>query len=245
MCTVSWLIADGRYELFDNRDESLRRSPARAPEVELLAGVRVIAPRDGDAGGTWIGVNELGLTLALLNAWHLELPEPAGGFVSRGLLVRSLLDAATAAQVAVRLAAGSLERYRGFQLAAFEPGLPAPRVASWDGARLAEVVPVLPLVSSSRGPERAQRERRAALERLAEGRPLDRELLARFHASHLPERGSWSACMHRADAETKSASHVCVDERWVSFRYAAGAPCRAAWGEPLRLARRVPVAAGR
>lgn len=245
MCTVSWLIADGGYELFDNRDESRRRSPALPPRLEVLEGVRALAPRDGDAGGTWIGANELGLALALLNAWHLDVSEPPRGFVSRGLLVRSLLDAGTAAEVEGRLRAASLERFRGFCLAAFEPGLPAPRTLTWDGAELREVAPALPLVSSSLGPQRAHRERRRVLAGLVEGRapaPLDRELLEAFHASHLPERGPWSVCMHREDAHTKSCCHVRVDPREVVVRYAPGPPCRTPFDAPLRLARRSAVA---
>ena len=69
MCTVSWTPLDGGYALAMNRDERRTRAPATPPERRELDGVPVLLPRDGEAGGTWIAVNALGHTLALLNRW--------------------------------------------------------------------------------------------------------------------------------------------------------------------------------
>jgi len=48
-----------------NRDE-FRNRPA-APWSQLSVNPKIVAPRDGKAGGTWIGVNESGLVVALSN----------------------------------------------------------------------------------------------------------------------------------------------------------------------------------
>jgi len=235
VCTASWLIHPDGYELFFNRDESVRRGTARPPERLALGGVRVLAPRDADAGGTWLGVNEHGLALALLNAWDAR--EGLAGAKSRGLLVQELLDARDAATVLARLAEEDLARYRGFTLALFEPGR-APRARAWDGRALAELEPRSPLCSSSLDRGRAQAERERVWARLLSDQPgPSRALLERFHASHEPERGPWSPCMHRADAATVSASQVRVDARAVALRYADGPPCTAGFGPWLALER--------
>src|ERR1051326_3966193 len=67
VCTVSWTHQPGGYHLLCNRDEKRTRGAARAPELRLIGGTRCISPADSDFGGTWIAVNEWGLTLCLLN----------------------------------------------------------------------------------------------------------------------------------------------------------------------------------
>jgi hypothetical protein len=244
MCTLTWLaLADG-YELFCNRDELHTRPPASPPEVASHRGVRYLAPTDGQAGGTWVGVNELGLGLCLLNAWRAALPEPPEGFESRGTLVRGLFDARSQADVSERLRADDLARYPGFRLTVFEPGRD-PRLFAHTSRDLVEERAEPPIVSSSLDRERAFAERREVLERLrAESGGADAALLAAYHASHLPERGPWSVCMHRDDAATVSATHVRVDRERIELRYAPGPPCTTPFGETLGFAR-APAGAGR
>jgi uncharacterized protein with NRDE domain len=67
MCTVTWLMEADSYTVFFNRDELKTRSHALHPAIKEQNGVRYIAPVDLDGGGTWIGVNEFGLTCGLLN----------------------------------------------------------------------------------------------------------------------------------------------------------------------------------
>lgn len=236
MCTASWRHAADGFELHFNRDESVRRGRARPPEPLEVEGVRALAPIDADAGGTWLGVNEHGLAVALLNAWDLrdDPREPR----SRGLLVRDLLAAADVRGAVARLAREDLARYRGFTLLFLAPG-GAAGVRHWDGRALGELPPERPLASSSLDGGRARNERRALFARLAgDGPEPSREALERFHASHEPERGPWSPCMHRLEAATVSASQVRVDARAVGLRYADGPPCESAFGAWLTLARR-------
>ena len=66
---------------------------------------------------------------------------------------------------------------------------------------------------------------------------LDPQERLSFHRSHRPVRGPWSVCMHRLDARTVSYSQLRASETELSFRYAQGAPCRAALGPALILDR--------
>jgi len=52
MCTATWLRGITGYEVFFNRDELATRKPARPPARRDRGGVRILAPLDGDAGGT-------------------------------------------------------------------------------------------------------------------------------------------------------------------------------------------------
>lgn len=240
MCTATWLIHSDGFELFFNRDESLRRGAGRAPERLVLGGVRALLPVDSDEGGTWLGVNELGLALGLLNGRDgrdgRDVRPAQSEPRSRGLLVRELLAAPDADEALTALERESLARYRGFTLAVFEPGR-EPRVRTWDGEQLVATSARPPLASSSLDGGRAQRERERVFAALHEDRVPGRDSLARFQASHAPERGPWSPCMHRADAATVSASQVRVDARSVALRYAAGPPCTTAFGDWLELER--------
>ena len=85
MCTASWLIEADGYELFCNRDESKMRQPAAPPALRERLSVKFLAPADGDFGGSWISVNEFGLSLCLLNFYPAVTQHASP--TSRGLLV--------------------------------------------------------------------------------------------------------------------------------------------------------------
>lgn len=227
MCTLTWARTGEGYELFFNRDELKTRRPALPPEVRSTGGVRWLAAIDADAGGTWLGVNERGVTVGLLNGWRgRDRARPDA--TSRGLLVTSLLDAGSTAELARRLEARDLTEFRSFSLVALEPGAAPALRATWDGERLEREHlgdDRQPITSSSRDPEGALRSRRAVWSRLAAGGPPDPSALRAFHASHDPEPGAWSPCMHREDASTVAFTHVTVRAARVSLDFRAGPAC--------------------
>ena len=78
------LIAANREEAFDR--------PTQHPKIQSGT-PRVVCGIDRQAGGTWLGVNQFGLLVAVANRRkNVVLPEPR----SRGLLCRALLDRRTA-----------------------------------------------------------------------------------------------------------------------------------------------------
>jgi len=248
VCTLTWARTPTGYELFFNRDELKTRRPALPPCERETGGVRWLAAIDADAGGTWLGVNQYGLSIGLLNGWRGRDLARADA-VSRGLLVTSLLDAAGTDEVERRLRARALDVFRSFALIALEPSRDLLR-ATWDGERL-ELERLAdgrqPISSSSRDPEGAERNRRAVWSRLAgAGRLPGSAELAAFHASHEPEPGAWSPCMHREDAETVSFTRISVDGDGIALAYRAGATCGGAPFETRHLARTaVPAPADR
>jgi hypothetical protein len=217
--------------VFFNRDELATRKPARPPFRRDRGGVRILAPQDGDAGGTWIGVNEFGLTVGLANGPRVETEVDASAFRSRGLLVLDLLESADLAEIEARLSGSDASMYRPFSLFAIDRS-GAGRTWSSDGGRIAgrpaEIDGAL-LLSSSRDAEQARSIRTSTLARMSRAHGgLSADLLAAFHASHEPERGPLSPCMHREDARTVSLTRIRVGEGRADVEYQEGPPCEGA-----------------
>lgn len=179
MCTVTWLQHDHGYEVFCNRDELHTRKPALPPRLHERNGVCALAPVDAEAGGSWIGVNEFGVALCLVNHYPHNIPplrgvrgvssrvredahkssntplkgeiDGAKKYRSRGLLLTELLDCASLEIIAARLEREKLEQYPPFMLLAF--GLHAPfRLLRWDEKKLRHkrlLATDLPVTSSS------------------------------------------------------------------------------------------------
>lgn len=236
MCTVTWSYRTGGYDLLMNRDELHERGPALPPQERTTDGVHFLAPIDTDADGTWIAVNELGVTVGLLNRYPAGYAPSTGlPFRSRGKLVLSLAGAGSAADAVEALLASAVSDYRPFTFFAMDDAEIDGVV--WDGdGDPRRFSPQMPLSSSSfRGAE-VVAARQALFERELAGaggtagelRSPDRipvNRLRAFHAAHDPERGAFSVCMKRPDAATKSFSHVSVDRDTVRFHYHDGAPC--------------------
>lgn len=236
MCTVTWQILEDGYEVFCNRDELKTRKPALPPCFAECNGVRYLAPVDPEGGGSWLGVNEFGLALCLVNHYPCNegissLPgDHEKGYRSRGLLLTGLLDCASPATVLKRLWHKALDQYRPFLLLAFELHGRF-RMAEWNGLDL-HVRQLkqadLPVTSSSFATNAVISLRKENFAQLAQ-RHVSRphEMLVKFHHSHLPARGAYSVCMHRSDAETVSFAHMHVTNTNAELRYYPAAPCLA------------------
>lgn len=226
MCTVSWLHTGGGYELLFNRDERHARQPALAPQIKERRGVRFIAPADGDFGGSWVGVNQFGLSLGLLNCYGDWTPDPAREYTSRGLLLTDLLDCRSRDEVYSRVRRLALPRFQPFTLLALAPEQPA-LLARWTGHEClidGDAESHMPLSSSSFDPPGVVELRQRLFEQMAAGQ-VDSDILYAFHRSHEPARGAYSVCMHRDDAATVSFSWVKVVGDSIRFTYHAAAPC--------------------
>ncbi len=241
MCTVSWLSWPGGFDLYFNRDESRMRGRGEAPgSYGSESGVRYLAPRDPDAGGTWIVVNEFGTAACLLNRY------PADGSIqhsrpgaSRGHIVRDLADARDAVEAEQRLLERDLSVFQPFTVLAIDAESNT-RLMVWDAHELIrDPRPEMPLASSGHSPATVEAERRTVWR--AMDQPGDHEAragrLLAFHQSHAPRRGALSPCMHRVEARTVSLCHVGVSPARVTMAYADGAPCRTPLSPPLALAR--------
>ncbi len=241
MCTVSWIHEPDGYQLFCNRDEKRTRPAADAPRVYKRDGVRWLAPVDPAGGGAWIGVNENGVTVCLLNRAAGSNPaEPSPR--SRGLLTWDLLDLSGVdeARDRLRLHRG-LCLYAAFTLLVLEPGRAA-LIANWDGQEL-RIDPHgdnrMPLISSSFDPIGVEVKRRAEFQQMVDlNGGISTSMLRSFHQNHGVCPGPYSVCMHRGDAQTVSFTRVRVTEDAVELIYSPQPLCKDAEAAHVTLERR-------
>jgi hypothetical protein len=210
-----------------NRDESLARAAAHPPQVFTRAGRLALYPTES-TGGSWVGVNDAGITVALIN-WY-AIPRAAGiGRVSRGSVVPAVLAAADAEEARTAIAALSKRDMAPFRLLAFAPCERTVREFRWDQQTLDEVPHAWAprhWFSSGHDEPRTQHTRgdvaREAWRDLCAGRL---PWLRRLHASHAPERGPFCFCMHRMDAATVSYTEIALTRRTATMRYHDGPLC--------------------
>jgi uncharacterized protein with NRDE domain len=234
VCTVSWLPGPGGYLLCFNRDENRARRAGLPPTLREIDGLQVLAPTDADAGGTWLGVNGAGLSVGVANLYGQSVPAPEEP-ISRGRLVLDLLRYRRLNEVAEVLKGVPLEHYRPFTLIGAEPGAAA-QLWSWNGRMMSvETRPESGLLVASSAVDQAGAvaARRALFQEAEAEGPLTPERLSALHASHRPERGGRSICMHRVDASTVSFTRVEVTTDRIAISYAPGPPCHTRLGTPL------------
>ncbi len=82
MCTVSFIARRHGYLLAMNRDEQLTRAEGLPPKIVHVGERKVICPSE-PGGGTWIAVNDAGVTFALIN-WYSVQARVQKNPVSRG-----------------------------------------------------------------------------------------------------------------------------------------------------------------
>jgi len=97
-----------------NRDEKIAR-PALAPGRHWPDSPHILAGKDLEAGGSWLGLGDQGMIAGVLN--RPESLGPAPGKRSRGELVLKALEHADAATAAKALAALPASDYRPFNFA--------------------------------------------------------------------------------------------------------------------------------
>ena len=235
MCTLTlaWRVfVDAPVVVAANRDEGLDR-PSEPPGV-VEEDPRVVAPRDAEAGGTWIGYNEHGLVVGVTNRWT---DADLAGERSRGLLVRDALresDAESATRLVER-AVGDAE-YAGFNLVVADAN--AALLLEWDGRlRVTQLDPGVHVVVNvgADGRFSIPSHRPDAAERQAENARKVREALApepgetavawRDRAGAILGDHQYGVCVHGDGYGTRSSSLVTLGTEGASYEFADGPPC--------------------
>ncbi|HEY5145261.1 MAG TPA: NRDE family protein [Polyangiaceae bacterium] len=221
-----------------NRDERYDR-PASA--VHRWAGERFVAPRDDEAGGTWLGVNDQGLFVGITNRSGAVKDDARE---SRGVLVVEALRAASASGLHASLAALRTERFNAFHLlyadtrAAFVTWSDGASVSQQELAPGTHIVTERSLGGDDRERTELVRQRLGAIDRSRVPDPESIEALLKLHGAPHPLGGT---CVHVPEVGygTRSSAVYFGAERVEDSRlyWAEGQPCTATYEDRSALVR--------
>ena len=215
--------------LFGNRDEQRSRT-SLSPQIatDERSGVQWLAGTDAKASGTWLGINEYGLVVAVTNRPEYQPARPSR---SRGLLCRDLL-ACEAVDEAVIEAERQLraETYSGCNLLLFT-GEAAAVIEVGDDFFVTELPPGIHIFGN--GPPNDTHDARVCRVREELGPlpvdvPLDRWLSEARNLRGLHDRDANRAiCRHGAEWGTVSSTITAVTSNIENARYLYndGLPC--------------------
>lgn len=220
MCTVSIVPHASGYRLMCNRDEQRSRVRAIPPTLRRTGGRLAAFPIDPAGGGTWVGVNDAGLAIALLNRASGRRAGTAGQ--SRGRIVRRLLAEGSLRAACQAAHALELTRFNPFRLVLVTGGHCA--TITSDGRTLRDEhhrlnAPAV-FTSSSLGDELVEGPRRQLFARLVLGAadaPLHGQV--RFHRHQWRTRPEISVLMARHEAATVSRTTIDVTRCGQSLLY--------------------------
>ncbi len=223
MCTLTVIPlfdegdAIAGYRLVTNRDEARWRPVAEPPVLHAVGERAAIWPIDPLAEGTWVGVNDAGLLLSILNGNPHPPPRlpSRSELISRGRLIPRLLEEDAAEDAFARLERDfDLDAFAPFRLVAVDEN--GVHSAVWDRER--SLRPQRPsacacFVSSGLG-DHLVAPRIELFNRFFKNQqaPTPAEQDA-FHAHRWPERPELSVRMSRPDARTVSRTTVEVRRR--------------------------------
>lgn len=231
--TFAWQVfEDAPLVVAANRDEQDGR-PSEPPARRDWERP-VVAPKDSEAGGTWIGYNDAGVLVAITNRW---LESELDSDRSRGLLVRDALNHESA-EDAVRFVERELDErsYQGFNLVVADES--AALLVEWDGRRrVSNLDPGVHVVVNvgadgaytipGQRPEVGEQQaanadavRTALQPEPGEG---SREWLDR--AASVISDHEYGVCVHGDGFGTRSSSLIHVGAEEMAYEFADGPPC--------------------
>lgn len=224
MCTVSWFATPKGYELFFNRDESIKRIEALPPEYFSGDKCDFLSPTDEQGGGSWVATNQFGITVSLLNLYtDIDLVE-SEHYISRGQIVRDLADATSLNEVFERVSGCDLAKFRTFRVLAIDV-LGKNILLAWNGKKLTvDSDTQAPKSSSSVDTLKVVAGRKSMFRDAGLQDSTDRAAFLAYQRGHEPNK-NYSVCVHREFTKTVSMSHIIVDENKVKFDYFNGSPC--------------------
>lgn len=232
-----------------NRDEHYDR-PSAAPRL-LLTTPKIISGQDLRAGGTWLGCNERGLVVAILNRHLNDDPPLLPSARSRGALCMDLLMQNSATE-ATELLRDHRVRYNPFTVLLADPQA-AYAAHNEDqtifshrldaGLHAFSSAADFALHSSkARRAEALFTEVKNRVPLLGLDSPASTKALQAVLADHSLPQGSTNPgdaiCVHRATSGTVSSSILFFSQSRSRFEsyYCEGPPCRNVFGDALGLA---------
>jgi hypothetical protein len=237
MCTVTFIPRKTSYLVGMNRDEKLTRVRGVPPSQRVIAGRRVIYPSE-PSGGTWVSLNDAGVTFALIN-WYSVLAKPNGKVTSRGEIIPTICAAPNPQIVSRQLVALPLQSIRPFRLIGLFQSSRQIKEWQWNLKTIIEKDwewQPRQWISSGFDEPTAQKIRSRTFRRYRSQTSCGTiDWLRRLHRSHHPVSGAFSTCVHRADAATVSYTEISVSVSQILLRYIGNSPCQSSDSDTLQI----------
>ncbi len=219
MCTVTITPLDGQTVITMNRDELIEREEGSSRLHHLGHDVHAWYPVDVVSEGTWFGVNNYGLVLAILNRYQESNPQ---ALVSRGKIIPYLLVNTDIMSCLKMLDKMHPHHFMPFTLLLVQDHMIV-RVV-WNGTEMSQFVESCSrpffITSSSIELESVTAWRKQAFDNLLiKNKHLCPQLLINFHVTESKDNPSYSVNMTREGRHTKSITQVVVDEKRISACY--------------------------
>jgi hypothetical protein len=223
MCTVTVVPLENGFRLCCNRDERRERPTASPPIVQTFGCGRAMFPVDPISQGTWVAVNDAGLTMALLNrstdSIDLRDSKPR---VSRGRIIPALLACGSVDEALEHCSKLDAASFDGFRLLMVQNALAI--IMTSDARALTHEVTNLsrPMMwtSSSLGDAVVEGPRRKLFDRLFdEDRGTWLPAQRRFHRHRWRRHPEISVMMERRDARTVSRTAIDVRSHVITLTY--------------------------
>lgn len=221
MCTVtlSPLKSEKSFVLTSNRDEAPGR-PTLPPKIYSEGGVEMLFPKDGIAGGTWLGVSSRKRCICLLNGAFEKHLRKDSYRKSRGVVVREFL---VVSDFSVAIAEYDFSGIEPFTLVVAE-WLKELKFseAVWDGEKMHfRHLPLSPHIWSSSPlyTSAAKRGRENWFVQLRKEQELSPKNILDFHYSAGKGDKENGVVMDRNFVRTRSISQIVLSEEKVFFYY--------------------------
>jgi len=216
MCTLSILRDAKNLTVTMNRDDAAARTET-PPSLWPAAKSAFAAPRDMQAGGTWIGVNGHGLVACLLNRYDVAPP----GRSSRGAIVVAAMEATSVENGHAILAELDHQLYAPFTCVLIDR-MGASRL-DWTGAAASrtDLDPIgeTMLTSSSWRFDDVSAMRADLFHTLRETESDAIARIAAFHTRRDSANDAWAPMMQRPHSETKSVTQIAITDEGAEMRY--------------------------
>lgn len=112
MCTVTFLpLGKNDFILTSTRDVPFARKRAIEPKLYVEDSVEITFPKDGEAGGTWIGTSSKNRLVCLMNGGFINHIPKEKYRISRGLIVKELLKADDISDILTRINLDDIEPF--------------------------------------------------------------------------------------------------------------------------------------
>lgn len=208
MCTVTLNYREDVFILTSNRDEEIARGTL-PPRQYVEDQVRLLYPRDQEAGGTWIGVSDRNRVICLLNGGFEPHKRQPPYRKSRGLVVKDLLKAPDLTQAALRYDYEDIEPFTCVIVDCPEIEIYSYELV-WDGVNrhFKKLERGSNIWSSSLlYSQEVRRDREERFRRFRSNMDLTAENLLNFHASKGSEKGE-GLIIDRGFLKTRSITQV-------------------------------------